>query len=441
MVTTYSEYKRLLKPYIAFKSISTDKQYKLEMKNTANWLQSLFREHGFTTKILQGSKTNPVVFAEYIVSKKAETVLIYGHYDVQPAQKSDGWTKDPFSLLELKGKLIARGVVDNKGQNLIHIVTILNLIKEGALAYNIKFLIEGNEETANPDMQALVKKYKKLLTSDTVVISDGEIVGKTPTLEASLRGGFNMKVLLTTAPNHLHSGLCGGGVPSASHELAILISKFFTQGNMVAIPGFYEGVDEVTKEQFINNKSISTNKELMRLFGVKSLLCENGYDFHTQTGLRPTLQITGMKTGYIDEGYCNIVPSNAEARINVRLVASQNPKKVFELVKKFIIKQTPSYTDVAIELDYLSDPIKLGIDSSKAQEVKLLLKKAYGKTPIIKYVGGGIPIVSDIKKTLGIDTLLISLGNDDCNMHGVNENFSIDLIKKGLQFSDSFFRK
>ncbi len=378
---------------------------------------------------------------EKFAGKELETVLVYGHYDVQPAKKEDGWTGEPFSLIEKKGKFIARGIVDNKGQNLIHIFTVIDLIKQKNLGYNVKFLIEGNEETANPDMAGLVKKYKNLLKSDHIIISDGEIVRDNPTIEASLRGGFNMTATLRTAKNNLHSGLCGGAVPSASHEMAILINKLFSKTNKIAIPGFYNGVDKVTKAQLDNNKIISTDEELAKLLGVKKIITGESCDFHTQTGLFPTIQISGVKTGYIEEGYCNIVPCEAEIRMNVRLVASQKPQEIFDSIKKFIIKNIPDYVELKIERDGLSDPIKINIDSEIAKKAKKILKDVYKKEPIIKYVGGGIPVVADFKNVLGIDSALISLGNDDCNMHGVNENFTIDLVSKGLEFSRIFFSK
>jgi acetylornithine deacetylase/succinyl-diaminopimelate desuccinylase-like protein len=435
------QYKKLLHEYVSFKSISTDKKFLPEMTKTVKWLSNLLQKNGFKVQLLQGPKTNPIVFAEYVVDPKLETVLIYGHYDVQPAKKADGWTGEPFSLTEKGGRLIARGVVDNKGQNLIHIVTAIQLIKEKKLGYNLKFLIEGNEETANPDMAGLIKKYKSLLKSDHIIISDGEIVKDIPTIEASLRGGFNMTVLLKTGSTNLHSGLCGGGVPSASHEMAVLINKLFSKTNKIAIPGFYAGVDKVTKAQVENNRVISTDKELAKLFGVKTIITGDGCDFHTQTGLFPTMQVSGVKTGYIEEGYCNIVPCEAEIRINVRLVASQKPAQIFDAIKKFIEKNIPDYVDHKIVHDGFSEPIKINIDSEIARKAKKILRDVYKREPIIKYVGGGIPIVTDFKKVLGIDSTLISFGNDDCHMHGVNENFKIDLIKKGLEFSRRFLIK
>jgi acetylornithine deacetylase/succinyl-diaminopimelate desuccinylase-like protein len=287
-------FKKLLSEYVALKSISTDAAYAREMQKTTDWLSAYLKKHGFKVSHLKGPRTNPVVFAEYTQSPQMETVLVYGHYDVQPAAKSDGWASDPFTLTERKGRLYGRGVVDNKGQNLIHVFTVCELIKEKKLAYNVKFMIEGNEETANPDMEALVKKHKKLLKSDTIVISDGEIPGSTPTLDASLRGGFNVTVKVRTGKNNLHSGLSGGVAPSASHELSRLIAKFYTADNTVAIPGFYKGAKNPTKDQLANTKKGDPLKDLLKVFGVKASVAEKGLDPYAQIGLRPTIQVSGI---------------------------------------------------------------------------------------------------------------------------------------------------
>ena len=433
------EFKNLLADYVALKSISTDPAYATEMKKTAEWLGAYLENHGFKVSYLKGPRTNPVVFAEYIQSKNMETILVYGHYDVQPADKSDGWASEPFELVERKGRLYGRGVVDNKGQNLIHVFTVCDLIKEGKLGYNVKFMIEGNEETANPDMEALVKKHKKLLKSDAIIISDGEIQGTTPTIEASLRGGFNMTVKLKTGKNNLHSGLSGGVAPSASHELSRLIASFYRSDNVVAIPGFYQGAKNPTKDQLINTKKTGSTKEILELFGVRASVAEKGLDPYAQIGLRPTIQVSGIHTGYTGEGYSNIVPATAEARINVRVVGGQSPLKVYESIVKFIKNKVPKYVSLDITRTEVNGAVVLDITKPKFVAVRKLLKTAYKKEPIIKYVGGSIPVVSDFKETLGIDTLLVSLGNDDCNMHGVDENYRIDLIEKGLAFSRLFF--
>lgn len=436
------EFTKLLGEYIAIPSISTDAAFKSEMSKTADWLMEYLRSFGFKAQTIRyGNQMNDVVFAEYVVDPKLETVLIYGHYDVQPAAREDGWASDPFTLTERAGRLYGRGVVDNKGQNLIHIYTVCKLIKQGKLRYNIKFMIEGNEETSSPDMPLLVKEYKELLKADYIMISDGEIVGTTPTIEASLRGGFNFKVILTTAKNNMHSGLAGGVAPSAAHELSRLIAKLYDSKNKVTVPGFYDGVPKISKDELLNSKKAGSEAMIKKLFGIKAVVSESGLDPYAQIGLRPTLQVTGIKSGYIGDGYSNIIPATAEARINIRLVGSQNPKKVYKAIMSYIKTLTPSYVSIQFEETTMNDPVKIDVSQPKFIEVRALLKKSYKKEPLIKYVGGSIPIVSDFKTILGKDTLLVSLGNDDCNMHGVDENYRIDLIQKGLAFSHSFFSK
>lgn len=435
-------YKKLLNEFVSFKSISTDIAFKDEMTKTHDWLEKLFVKNGFKVEILPGKEMNPVVLAHYVTDPKAETILIYGHYDVQPAEGEEEWsTKDPWTLGEKKGRLIARGAIDNKGQVLVHMVTAFDLIQKGELKYNLKFMIEGNEETGSPFMPQFVKKYAKRLQSDYVMISDGETAANNPTLEVSLRGGFNMKVTLRTGKTALHSGLYGGAAPSAAHEAAKLIAKLFTKDNQIAVPGFYAGVDAIMSEQKKANKKIASKKEICEIGGFKDLVMEKGMDFFSQTGLRPTLQISGIKTGYTGEGFANIVPATAEFRINGRMVASQDSKKVAEKLKKFLEKSVPKYVDIQVEVSDPYQPIKIDVSSDKAQEVKELLEKAYGKKPILKYVGGGIPIVGDFKEILGKDTLLVSLANEDCNMHGIDENFDISMLKKALVFSEMFFSR
>lgn len=434
-----SEYKKLLTEFTSFKSISTDKAFASEIEKTVLWLESVFKQNNFKTEILKGERCNPVVFASYEVSKTAKTVLVYGHYDVQPASIEDGWSSEPFTLTESNGKLVARGVVDNKGQVLTHIYTVCNLAKEGKLKYNVKFLVEGNEETSNDDLAEIIMKNKVKLSSDYILISDGEIPYK-PCIEYSLRGGFNTTLKFKTASNNLHSGLYGGAVPSASYELTKFLSKLYDKNNKVTIPGFYEGMDRITSSQIKNNKKLLKNvKEVYRITGVKTLLTEKGVDFYTQTGLRPTVQVTGIKTGYTGEGYSNIVPATAEAKVNFRIVTSQNPMKVYKAYEKFVKKNTPKYVDYELTCGGMHKAIKVNIDSEMVRDTIKLLKKIYENDVLIKPVGGAIPVVVDFKEVLGADTLLVSLGNDDCNMHGVNENFDIGLLEKGLRFSEAFF--
>ena len=433
------EFLQQLNKFVSFKSISTDKTFLPEIKKTVEWLKETLEGGGFEVEILTGQTCNPVVFATYSKLKGAKTVMVYGHYDVQPASIKDGWDADPFTLTEKNGKLLARGVVDNKGQILIHIHTVLNLIKEGKLKYNMKFLIEGNEETSNNDLPKILKVNKAELKCDYILISDGEIPYQ-PTLEYSLRGGFNSTLTFQTAKNNMHSGIYGGAVPNAAYELSKFLGKLFTADNKVAVPGFYDGVDPITKAQLKDNKAfVEASRDIAKHTGIQKLLLEKGLDFSTQTGLRPTLQITGFKSGYIDEGYANIVPAKAEARINFRVVTSQDPEKIFKKFEGFVKKNTPSYVKWELKHSGVHSPVRVNISSEIFEDVRKLLAQAYGSKALTKSVGGAIPVVSDFKEILGVDSLLVSLGNDDCNMHGANENFDIGLLEKGLKFSRLFF--
>lgn len=435
------EFLNLLTQYTRLKSISTDPAYKGDILKTVEWLKNLFQSNGFSVETFEAPKCNPIVFASYSVPNATETVLIYGHYDVQPASKEEGWTTEPFELTQRDGRLYARGVVDNKGQNLIHAFTVINLIKHGKLKYNVKFLIEGNEETSNEELAGIVSLQKEKLACDYVLVSDGEILGDNPVLEYSLRGGLNCTIKFTTAKNNLHSGIYGGAVPNAAQELAKLISKFYdTENRVVVVPNFYDNVDVIPANEIENNKKLlKDEKQVFDITGVKRLLAEPEMDFYSQVGLRPTLQVTGIKSGYIGDGYANIVPATAEARVNFRFVASQDPEKVFAEFEKFVRSNTPDYVNVEVSKTKSWEAVKIDITSPKFVEVRELLGKAFSTEVFNKPVGGSIPVVTDFKNILGKDTLLVSLGNEDCNMHGTDENFRIDLLEKGLRFSEMFF--
>lgn len=442
MATLPTEYKKLASEYISFKSISTDPEFKSEVRACASWLKNLLKKNGFRVKVVRAGDSNPVIIANYEVSKDAETVLVYGHYDVQPAAKSDGWDSDPFKLTEKKGRLIARGAIDNKGQFMVHLYTILKLKKAGMLKYNIKFLIEGNEETGSGNMPQILKENKSLLTSDHIVVSDGETANNLPTMESSFRGNVSFTVTYQTAKTNLHSGLYGGAIPNAAHELSQLIGKFHKKNNSVAIPGFYDGVDSISKEQRKIHKELSKGADVCKITGVQKLLCEPGNDTCLQTGLRPSLQITGLKSGYIAEGYCNIIPSHAETKVNVRIAPSQDPKMLVRAFKEFIKDNSPEYVKVSIDVDDMIPATKLATDTPIATHIKNILKKAYAeKNVVVKTVGGSLPIMHDFQKYLKKVPVSVSLGNPDCNMHGINENFSMKMVEKGLKFSEMFFAK
>jgi acetylornithine deacetylase/succinyl-diaminopimelate desuccinylase-like protein len=438
----FNKYKVQLSNIIKFQSISTDPQFKDELVKTANYLKRYLEDHKFNVDIWTNDNSNPVVFGSYEVNPQAETILIYGHYDVQPADKSNGWEKDPFELFEKGNRLIARGTVDNKGQFFIHMFNVCELIKQDNLKYNVKFLIEGNEETANEVLPSQIEKYQKQLKSDYILISDGENIGDYPVIDYSFRGGCNFKLTVKTAQNNLHSGLYGGVTPNAAFELTKIISSLYDDEGHLSkeLDFFYKDVDEIPNKVLEKNKKVASNEEVLKMTGAKKIISEENYDPMTQAGLRPTVQITGLNSGYTSEGYSNIVPFKAEVKINVRTVASQDIEAIMESFEEYFDNVTPDYVDYTIERTNGYEPVKADIQKAKVKEIEKELEKAFGKEVIYKPVGGGIPIINTFQKVLKTDVISVSLGNEDCNMHGVNENFNIDILKKGLEFSYNFFK-
>lgn len=440
MKTIPNNYKDLLEAFIAFKSISTDTHYKAECEKTALWLQDLFHNNGFVTQLDYGEDSNPLVMAKYIVDPEVETVMVYGHYDVQPAKQSDGWQQDPFSVDIRDQKIIARGAIDNKGQVLVHISTVFDLIESGQLKYNVVFMIEGNEESGNPDILDQLHKYKDFLGADYVLISDGEVVKDRPTMESSFRGGANMTVHFKTASNDFHSGIYGGAVPSASLVAMQTLGQLKNSNNLVMVPGFYDDV-KINQSDINQNIGLATEDEVLELSGVKTLLTEPNIDFYSQTGLRPTLEVSGIHSGYTDVGYLNIVPARAIAKINIRTVGNQDTTAIMSSLENYIKDITPDYADLRFEHESPSDPITLDITSTKCIEIKNILESVYNQPMAIKNVGGSIPIVANFKNDMDMNVISVSLANEDCNMHGVDENFRIEFLLKGLEFSKQFFKK
>ncbi|OGK47351.1 hypothetical protein A3B46_02190 [Candidatus Roizmanbacteria bacterium RIFCSPLOWO2_01_FULL_39_19] len=444
----YHDYLNFLREFTAFKSISTDPSFATDIANTARWLQDQLAANGFKTEFITGYD-NPLVVGSYIVDPKLKTILIYGHYDVQPPYakasegqarmieedlwKAEGWENDPFVLTEKNGRLVARGAVDNKGQIALHLTTVFELIKQKKLNYNIKFLIEGNEETGSPNLRHFIEDHADLLSCDSVLISDGEIASGHPVIEVGFRGVINTAITLTTSDRDLHSGLYGGSVPNAARELMKLIEKLYQGTTTIAIDDFYDDVIAPTKEELKNHASFPFSIEHHhRVTGTKKLFSENSLDFYTQTGLRPSIEITGFESGYNGVGFKNAVPHTASAKLNIRIVPNQDPKKTVKQFEAFVKNNTPSYATVTLQLGQGCKPIRINPKSELATKAAKLLTQEFNKKVLYKYCAATIPIVIDFKEILGVSQVLLPFGNEDCNMHGANENFEIDLIKKDI---------
>ncbi|MFA5748288.1 MAG: M20/M25/M40 family metallo-hydrolase [Candidatus Absconditabacterales bacterium] len=431
-----AEYYQLLKEFVSFKSISADQNFSDEIKKTAERLKKLFETNGFQSKIFPGYG-NPILFATYNLNKSLPTCLIYGHYDVHFADKKEGRKKDPFSLHIGKDKVFGRGVVDNKGQILIHLLNIFHLIKDGKLGYNIIFLIQGDKESGSLGLEKFIVDHKDKLKSDFSLISDSMIFEDNPCIDIGFRGSLNVTLKVSTCKSDFHSGFYGSVLPNAIQELSKLISKLHEMNNNIAIPYFYYDVDNIPINFYIKNKKIKVDyQQLEKKLGVKSIFKTKDFDFLIKVGLSPSLQITGIFGG----GETNIIPGIASVNLNFRTVKSQNNEKIINSFKQRIKFNIPEYVDYEIKIGENFDPCKLNIDNQYVQKADSILKTVYGKSVIYKYSGGSIPILNLFEKYLGSKTVLIPLANEDSNPHGTNENFDVNLIEKGLLFSYQYFK-
>ena len=429
-------YKKFLNQVLKFKSVSASSSSGEEIKKTVDWYMDVFSEPNWKKEVIEGYE-NPVILASYEVSKDLPTCLIYGHYDVQPAELSDGWESDPFTLTEKDLAFFGRGTSDNKGQSLIHIVAIKELIKEGALKYNVKFLLEGNEETGSGKLRNLLEERLEKFKSDFVLISDGELAGKNPTIELGFRGVFNAELIVKTSDRDLHSGIYGGVAPNSGEILVGLLSKI-RNANKNEIPDFNNGVKTITDEEREFHRIIDFQLASFKsITGTKAILAEE--DFFTQTGLLPSIEITGIKSGYIGEGFRNSIPASSSAKLNIRTTPDQNPEEVFQAIDKFISSNIPEYADYEFRLAEFARGVRIDKNNEFAKKAKDILENVYGENVVFRYVGGTLPIVKDIQDVLKVPQLMIPLANDDCGMHSARENFKIEFVKKGLAFSAQFF--
>lgn len=434
------KYLELMKQFIAFRSISTDTQFKDELEKTAEFLVDLLATNGFEAQAITGY-SNPIVYGHYVVDPALPTYLVYGHYDVQPADISEGWEYDPFQLIIQDNKLVARGAVDNKGQIMIHIVTIIDLIKKGELKYNVKFMIEWDEETWSPFLARFVDEYKDLLACDLVIISDGEIIGHTtPTIGASFRGGCNMTLTLKTANVDLHSGLFGWIAPNSAYEATKLLSKLYNEKNEIFVPGYYDTVGVITDEMKQNNKTVPFHEENVKaMTGIKKILPPEWYDPVTANGLLPTIQISGIQSGYTWTGYRNAIPAKTMIKLNFRFAPGQHPENMVELFSQWVAKELPDYVEYTIDISDPYPAILIDLSHVEIGRAAQILGELYETETVYRYVWAAIPVTGMFQDVLGASVIIADLANEDCNMHGVGENFRLSCVEKGLEFSRQFF--
>ena len=404
---------RELCDYLRFPSVSAQTKHKKDLAACANWLVKHCRDIGLETKLCP-TAGNPIVVARTPRrrGKDRPQFLVYGHYDVQPAEPFELWKSPPFEPRIAGGRVFARGAVDNKGQHLAHLNAVEAYLKTGTeLPCDLTFVIEGEEEVGSKSLGGFLKKNVKELRCDAVVISDNGLPGiKLPALTYALRGIVAVEVVLHGPSRDLHSGIFGGALDNPAMALCQLLAKLRDKNGRVTIPGFYDDVVPLSAYERRQLARLPHNdREMCKFLGVPKLFGERGYTATEQRSARPTIEINGLTSGYQGEGSKTIIPSWARAKLTFRLVPNQKPDRIRALVLKHLERLCPPTVRLEIESGHGGEPYLVSPKSAQAQAAMRALRSAFGHEPILIREGGSIPIVNEFKRHLGVDTLLLGL--------------------------------
>ena len=416
-------------------SVSAKKEHTKDMTTCAEAVKKNLIASGADKAEIMQTDGFPVVYAEKIIDKNKPTVLVYGHYDVQPAEPLELWHSAPFDPVIKNGKVYARGSADDKGQFFMHVKALETLVQTNTLSTNIKFLIEGEEEIGSPNLGKFVSENKELLKADVILISDSSMLSmENPSLDIGVRGLSYIEVEVTGADHDLHSGTYGGAVANPITVLAKMIASCHDENNHITIPGFYDDVAVVSdKERELLNKAPYSEDEYKKEVGVNELQGEKGYTTNERTGIRPTLEVNGIWGGYMGEGSKTVLPSKASAKISARLVPNQTSEKMTKILIDYFTSIAPSSVTVKAFEHHGGEPYMTPIDSKGYKAASKAVEKTFGKAPIPVRGGGSIPICSILEKELGIKIVFMGFGLDSDNLHSPNEKYGIENFYKGIE--------
>jgi len=416
-------------------SVSARSEYKLDMERCAEAVKQKLLEAGAEKAKILSTKGHPVVYAEKIIDPSKPTVLVYGHYDVQPPDPLELWHSGPFEPVIKDGKIFARGACDDKGQFFMHVKALETLVQTNSLPVNIKFLIEGEEEIGSAHLPEFVKEHKALLKADVVLISDTAMISMdAPSIDVGVRGLVYIEIEVTGANRDLHSGTYGGAVANPITVLAHMITSLHDENNHITIPHFYDDVVEASAEERKQlAKAPFDEEEYKKELGVKELWGEKGFTTNERTGIRPTLEINGIWGGYTGEGSKTVLPSKAYAKISCRLVPNQKRDKMEKLLIDHLYKIAPPYVQVKVTPHHGGDPYMTPVNSIEYKAAAKAIKTTFGKEPIPVRGGGSIPITALFEKELDCKVVFLGFGLDSDNLHSPNEKFELNNFYKGIE--------
>ena len=416
-------------------SISARTEHKEDMIICAEAVKQRLLEAGADSVTIYPTEGHPVVYGEKIIDKNKPTVLVYGHYDVQPADPLDLWKSGPFEPVIKDGKIYARGSCDDKGQFYMHVKALETMTRTGTLPGNIKFIIEGEEEVGSPNLASFVKANKELLKADVILISDTSMLSMdTPSIDIGVRGLSYIELEVTGPNRDLHSGVYGGAVANPITMLAKMIAACHDENNHITIPGFYDDVVESTPEERAKMaKAPFSEEEYKKDLGINHLWGETGYTTNERTGIRPTLEVNGIWGGYTGEGAKTVLPAKAFAKISCRLVPNQSSIKITEKILAYFKKMAPEGVTVKAEEHHGGEPYMTPIDSDAYRAAAKAIETTFGKEPIPVRGGGSIPICSLFEKELGLKIVFMGFGLDSDNLHSPNEKYDVFNFYKGIE--------
>lgn len=416
-------------------SVSARTENRLDMIKCAEAVKKSLIDAGADIATLYLTDGHPIVYAEKITDPSWPTVLVYGHYDVQPADPLELWKSGPFEPVIIDGKIFARGACDDKGQFYMHIKALESMVANNSLKTNIKFCIEGEEEIGSPNLAKFVTSNQDLLKSDVVLISDTAMISmETPSIDTGVRGLSYIEVVVTGPNRDLHSGVYGGAVANPATILARMIASCHDENNHITIPGFYDDVIESSAEERSLMAKAPFNEAVYKKdLGIDSVYGEAGYSTNERTGIRPTLEVNGIWGGYTGEGAKTVLPSTATAKISARLVPNQSSEVITEKLLHYFKSIAPAGVKVAVMEHHGGEPYLTPIDSKGYRAAAKAIEKTFGKSPVPVRGGGSIPICSLFEKALGVKIVFMGFGLDSDNLHSPNEKYDLVNFYKGIE--------
>ena len=428
--------------WLRIPSISADSTRKGDVRKATEFLKNRLEEAGADSVEIFETKGHPIVYGEKRVDPTLPTVLIYGHYDVQPADPLNLWDSPPFEPVIRDEKIFARGACDDKGQVYMHVKAFEVMTKLELPKCNIKFMVEGEEEVGSDNLALFVRENRHKLQADVILISDTALISLDhPSITTGLRGLSYMEVEVTGPNRDLHSGVYGGAVGNPINILCSMIASLHDQDGRVTIPGFYDKVAELTKKEREElNKAPFHLEQYKKELEIGEITGEKGYTTLERTGIRPTLDVNGIWGGYTGEGAKTVLPSKASAKISMRLVPHQTSAEITNLFTKHFESIAPPYVKVKVRSHHGGEPAVTSTDSAPFRAASFAFKEVFGKDPIPTRDGGSIPIVALFKKELGVDTVLMGFGFDSDAIHSPNEHYGIKNFLLGIETIIGFFK-